>query len=48
MCRVTEMKPTKLTASSIGFIFKLGRESDRHCAAFGQHIKIVLYMYGVV
>lgn len=42
------MKPTKLTASSIGFIFKLGRQGDKHHTAFSQHIKIVLCMYGVV
>lgn len=42
------MKPTKLTASSVGFIFKLGRESEKRHAVFSQCIKIVLCMYGVV
>lgn len=29
MERVIEIKPTKLTASSVGFIFKLGRVREK-------------------
>lgn len=42
------MKPTKLAASSIGILFKLGGEGKEHCAVFSQHIKIVLYVDRVV
>lgn len=42
------MKSTKFATSSLGFIFKLERESKKHCAAFSQHTKIVLCVYGRV
>lgn len=45
MERVIEIKPTKLTESSVGFIFKLGRVREKStvlCSGKGQHVSCIV------